>query len=526
MNNKWKISYAAGRGAIYPTPFCKANQFKRYIEDMDFVSVREQSLCDYINNNTEQTATIVLDPTLLNPAELYSSVSTLPAILKGKDYVLLYHVVEKASDTIQHAVKYACANNLTLVEITDKPLPVGETSEIPNLHSIYLYDVGPEEWLGLFEHSSCVFTNSFHACCFSIIFHKEFFSGIRYSEDKVAHLLNMLGLSDRLLSPTDNPLDKSPIQYSLVNRKLNSLRKDSSQFILDAINQCIESGPHEIRNHCDWNARSTFTLSYESCIDVNRNLSETNQHRFDSVWKNNNYILRSKTLVSNTGDYRFIQCPFKSPDSTFVGYRVRIKMQRHWFWLKQDGSLLGANLGHYDEAEVFQPEQVMPQIRSNYIYHVIIDCLWTKKTGATIRYNSKSPNSSCDILLDNASTAPVSKTKCGSIEIVTETDAPNDGSYVIENQAYARKGYTHCGYRARIKTNDTWLCISLSHPAGESGSKLTLSNSSNNATIIPGGSTLPSIPAQVETIVFESVWKKDDLKSHILKIAKKIMHNS
>ena len=58
---------------------------------------------------------------------------------------------------------------------------------------------GIEEWLGYIMHADCIFTNSFHACCFSVLFEKQLYVGTR-NGDKVTHLLDMFGLSGRRIN--------------------------------------------------------------------------------------------------------------------------------------------------------------------------------------------------------------------------------------------------------------------------------------------------------------------------------------
>lgn len=52
MENKWKISYAASRGVHYAQTANEIEKFFYYIEDIDWISVREDSLKGYIEENS------------------------------------------------------------------------------------------------------------------------------------------------------------------------------------------------------------------------------------------------------------------------------------------------------------------------------------------------------------------------------------------------------------------------------------------------------------------------------------------
>lgn len=122
--------------------------------------------------------------------DFYAAFSKKP---EEERYILLYYVVERTSDTIEMAVEYARTHNIKIVELTDSPFSE-RLDGYEGIDKVYRYDIGIEEWLGYIMHAECVFTNSFHGFCFSILFEKKFFVG-RRNGDKITNLLQMLGLS-------------------------------------------------------------------------------------------------------------------------------------------------------------------------------------------------------------------------------------------------------------------------------------------------------------------------------------------
>ncbi len=229
MENKWKISYAASRGVFFSENEEDENTFLHYVQDIDAISVREDSLKKYLDENIDNEVTKVIDPVLLHDKEFYENILVKP---KEEHYLFLYYVMERAEDTIDQAVKYARAHNLKIVEITERPLKEGRLAKYDDIETIYNYDMGIEEWLGYIKYADCVFTNSFHSCCFSILFEKQLYVGMR-NGDKVTHVLDMFGLNDRRINRESDILT-SPlpdIDYSKVRPILKQKQKEKLEDI-------------------------------------------------------------------------------------------------------------------------------------------------------------------------------------------------------------------------------------------------------------------------------------------------------
>lgn len=194
MENKKKISYAASRGVNYAKTEEEKKEFFNYMNDIDYISVREKSLKKYIEENSTRKTTVVLDPVLLHDKTFWD---TYAKKIEDNNYVLLYYVMEKAQDTIEEAIKFAEKNHLKIIEITDRPLKNGRIPKKVRVEHKYIYDIGLEEWLGYIKYANYVFTNSFHGCCYSIIFEKNFFVGKR-NGDKVINLLQTFDLERKI----------------------------------------------------------------------------------------------------------------------------------------------------------------------------------------------------------------------------------------------------------------------------------------------------------------------------------------
>lgn len=106
------------------------------------------------------------------------------------------------------------------------------------------YDVGPDDFINLIRHAALVLTDSFHGTCFSVIHNKQFFSLPRHRDDeklstnsRLYSLAQVLGFNDRII-----PLKKidtinlySQINYKEINEKLYAFRRDSRDFLINAL---------------------------------------------------------------------------------------------------------------------------------------------------------------------------------------------------------------------------------------------------------------------------------------------------
>lgn len=246
MEGKKKIAYSASRGpSTGKTQYTekREKEFIDYISDFDYVSVREESLKKYIEGVINVPVTRVLDPVFLLEREFYSGLAVRP---KKKGYCLIYTVMENAAALVSLAVAFAANNGLDIIDISDRPTDI----KIPKgISYLYRYDLGIEDWLGYMENAGYIFTNSFHACCFSIIFQKQFYAGKR-AGDKVDCILETFQLSWRRFGDTStlDDLAAPDIDYDTVNKLRCEYTKMSAQYILNAIHY-LEEHPH--RSHAD-----------------------------------------------------------------------------------------------------------------------------------------------------------------------------------------------------------------------------------------------------------------------------------
>ena len=189
------------------------------------VSTREESgvkICSDVLGY--KNAKWMPDPTLLLSREDYERL--IPNYNNCEDsHQLLSYILDDNEEKSALRKKIAREYNLT-INITNKVdyWKVGEEI-IPQ--------APVEDWLRAFENSEYVVTDSFHACVFSILFHKQFtvIANRERGTARLTSLLKRFGLEKRLIfSPSEyRPLPS--IDYEEVDKMLKDIRKGAFNFL-------------------------------------------------------------------------------------------------------------------------------------------------------------------------------------------------------------------------------------------------------------------------------------------------------
>lgn len=241
MEGKKKIAYTASRGAQKYRPK-REQDFLERIADFDFISVRETSFQEYLKELTGKEVPVLCDPIFLMGKDFYEDLAKKPEYVPEKDFVVIYLAMNKNNKLVKLASDYAEQHGLELIELSEYP----DDADFPEgTHHKVIYDIGPDEWLWYLQNSTINFTNSFHACCLSMICHQDFISGFR-GGDKVDNVLNLFDLGFRKVH-TDNvaDLDDIPdIDFAAVDKKLEAFAKEGADFVLGAL-EYLETHDHK-----------------------------------------------------------------------------------------------------------------------------------------------------------------------------------------------------------------------------------------------------------------------------------------
>lgn len=222
ITNEEKISYAASFGISDLTKEEKLivkNNFS--VESFKNISVREESAKKIIEDITNRNdIKVVLDPTLLLSSEEWKKVEMKPSNVPSKKYILTYFLGENILE--KYLEKLSKENNYEIINI--RVIKDDESNK-----------VGPSEFLYLFRNAEVIFTDSFHACVFSIIYKRRFYvtnrveKNVESMSSRIDTLLESFSLEDRRIEKIKDVklnLDDS-INYTKVYSILEKKKKES-----------------------------------------------------------------------------------------------------------------------------------------------------------------------------------------------------------------------------------------------------------------------------------------------------------
>ncbi len=168
---------------------------------------------------------LVCDPTFFTPAPAVDN-DKIKALTE-KPYVLFYYC-----NGIPRELK-----KKTVLRAREKGLEVLGGGEYDRLYSQLSVRLTPFEWAELFRRAQTVYTGTFHGVVFSLLNRKDFriYASIDSRVKKIAALLDQFGIGDRSLTADAPEPESDPINYDAVYRVIDTLREESSDYLLRAV---------------------------------------------------------------------------------------------------------------------------------------------------------------------------------------------------------------------------------------------------------------------------------------------------
>lgn len=213
-NPEKRLSYAASLG-INTLPKEYEDIFKDELRKFKSISVREMSAKNYLSSLIDKEISVVLDPTMLIDVSEWRKQEKKLRI--NKKYICIYSLGGIPSEEKKKLDDLRNKSGFDVIDV---------------LEDNY-YSMGPASFLSLIDNSEFVFTDSFHAVVFSLIFHKPFMVfnrkhtlGIEMGS-RIESLLNQLNIKEnvgiRALDELYN-LDFSTVEYELLKKRNQSLK--------------------------------------------------------------------------------------------------------------------------------------------------------------------------------------------------------------------------------------------------------------------------------------------------------------
>ncbi len=207
--------------------------YEKYIPKFDYLSVREQSSVPYIQKLTEKKVYTVLDPTLLLNSSQYDSIADCTCGREQKSPYLLSYFLTHDPAVVDYTNMIAKKLGLRVVHFfADYPKRVFDENA-----GDFTF-VGPSEFLGLVKNAACIFTNSFHGTCFSIIYRKPFYTytAKRSLLSRVDNMAERLDIKARCFTDFRD-LNKVTldIDYTEVERRIEVEKKYSLEYLRSVV---------------------------------------------------------------------------------------------------------------------------------------------------------------------------------------------------------------------------------------------------------------------------------------------------
>lgn len=180
-NNRIAYSVSTG-GVVYDE--ATGNKYRKELSKYQDISVREHESIEMITQVSGKEVTCTVDPTLLLSKDDWDEL--VKDRLVTEDYVFCYFLgvdirLRKLAEL------YAKENHLKIVCL---PNMQGKYEKADlNFGDYRLYNISPADFISLIKYSSSVFTDSYHATVFSLLYDKLFF---------VFYRANSLSMSSRI----------------------------------------------------------------------------------------------------------------------------------------------------------------------------------------------------------------------------------------------------------------------------------------------------------------------------------------
>lgn len=202
------------------------DELDELLQHVDYISCRESYGVDLLKKHTDKPVTHVMDPVLLLEPQDFDPI-TAPR-LTDYPYLLLYLPVDNNDLLLQQAKTYAKKHGLLLIEISTKL----STKSDPEI--IKVIGAGMEDFLSAIKYADMVFTNSFHAICFSVLFERQFYAFTRQYQKKVKDICATFGLESRYFD-NDAFIEQPDVDYSVVRQQLRMRREQSRRWLQQAL---------------------------------------------------------------------------------------------------------------------------------------------------------------------------------------------------------------------------------------------------------------------------------------------------
>lgn len=229
-DDRKKISYSSSFGLAQIDDDYKA-KYARCLGSFHSLAVRETVGQRIVKDLTGRDAELVVDPVFLLSKEQWEGI--MPLRKNNERFVFSYTNTDRQiSDFLSTGYSLNGKKHYILSSHT-------RPGDFVNRNARVKYCMPPQEFLRVIYDADLVVTASFHCMALSILFNKPFvvlLMGDKGKDERLLNLLTQLGLTNRIWTSEMTVSDiEAPIDYEQVNKKLESMRKSSVEYLRKAL---------------------------------------------------------------------------------------------------------------------------------------------------------------------------------------------------------------------------------------------------------------------------------------------------
>lgn len=233
---KKRIAFAPsfGRDII---PQYNKKVMKKYISEINVLSVREKTGVNIIRNLCGKEAVWLLDPTLLLSKNEWNRCLGIESISRNKEYILAYFLDKPSQRAKECLRRLSQKENLQIIELPYTGKEDDWYDQSP--------DAGPKEFVHYISHAKYVCTDSFHGTAFAINFEVPFFTFERQygaagkQSSRIQSILELTDLVQRF-NPNDSILHEE-IDFEYPRKILRLERDKAENYLRDSLKKIRES---------------------------------------------------------------------------------------------------------------------------------------------------------------------------------------------------------------------------------------------------------------------------------------------
>lgn len=239
-----KIAYAASFGNGLDGAAQYVERAKENLKKFDSISVRELSGVKAAQRDCERDdIEHVLDPVFVCNPSIYEQAIAEADLHETKPVIFAYILRKSMAKQKMQLIDYTCEYFSAEARICGNP------NEMESSRKLYgerlMPELSIEEWLYYMKNCQFYIGDSYHALCFSLLFHKPFLiiygkADYSFSGERFYSLLELVGLEERLVESLDDiekckQIIASPIDWNAVDEKLQKMKEKSFAWLKAAL---------------------------------------------------------------------------------------------------------------------------------------------------------------------------------------------------------------------------------------------------------------------------------------------------